>query len=315
MGNSPKQARLVNPGRNDCFINSAVQVIYRNTSLEDVKLAYKSRPNEPVVKALCKLLLDMHKSLESGKASSVSELRVALNGSYKSGLFEERALGDSYQVFNAILQILHTADQECPIANKFILKVRETLECKCGQQVDDWNPDTFGLSVLMNSNSMLAQLKEIFEGKPLAMCLRDKTCNEGTVTSLKLLASPEVFMFQLNYDPSNISQRLDIEESFDIKCLGVDLVGNYRLTDVVFMLPGHYITASIDHTRIWRIFNDSSVTQLAAISFSEVMRRIPNALPYMLAYRKGPNKKIVAQEPNEANESQRQKDRGCCIQF
>jgi hypothetical protein len=220
-----------------------------------------------------------------------------------SGHFQQRDFGDSYEAFNAILQMVYKSHPQSSLVKRFQVKVAEEQKCRCKTETANWSDDSFGISMQMTSEDFENQFRKDFGRKEIRMCLGARRCSVTTMTR-RLLEAPEVFVFQLNYSTatqaypsygsnpysSRVStpRNTSIPEALNLANLlpSSGLIGTYHLKGAVFMSPGHFFSAFKTSDYCWKVFNDSWVTQKSVTSFSDLQSQTRYAKPYLLFFAK-----------------------------
>jgi hypothetical protein len=287
-----KHVGLRNEEKNHSFINSAVQVLFNLSTLEEVNDVILQEPCSVSIKFLG-VLQDMHSLMITGGAASVDKLRAALASAFRpTGLFEGRTMGDPFEAYNAVLQHLCNAAPSSQLVKRFSLQITEKSACRCRSEVQLWRSDCFGLPVYVNRDKgFLGQLKEDFQGKQLQMCLGDEHCH-STLTLRELMEVPKVLAFQLNYVPLGVGMSdmlvaqppCYFEEAFDLSSIS-QFTGLYRLKGTVLMVSKHFLTA-VNTSSQWTVFDDNSVKTFTFASFYDFMSYCwsIDARPYLLFY-------------------------------
>jgi hypothetical protein len=306
----PSAQGLDNYGKNHCFINSAVQAIFHLATPEDItqELTYLRRsPGHPVYRELLSVLESMH----SRRHSSVDRLRDELQTSFmSSGHFRTREFGDSYEAFNAILQLLCKANPDSRLVKRFQLIITEASRCSCSSTELAWSPDTFGISLEVTSRPFLAELRQIFEGKEVRMCLKDKGRCQSTLMICRLTVVPSVMVVQLNYN-SRSAYHTDVRggpipEAFSLRDLMPESSSReeYQLKGAVLMTPGHFFSGFRTSPHSWKVFNDSNVSNVSVSSFNEFQSSMGYyAKPYLLFFERRtsdyhpPHQTLTSQTP------------------
>lgn len=152
-----------NWGESNCFLNSALQIIYHlipfRSSLKSYPICSKSKSHFCLVCGL-KEIFSTYSSRTTQSNSSpidITKFRSELAKIYSSkNLFAINEPADSMEALSAILSSFHNdleskCSFDCPVHSMFSLYIEESMICKCGAiKTDVWDSNTFSQPFYVN---------------------------------------------------------------------------------------------------------------------------------------------------------------------